>query len=276
MDQKLLLAKECFRGSPNAMIDTHSHLYFDSYDEDRLEVMARNMALLDAVITVGVDESTSQKAITLSEKYPNMYAAVGLHPEEIAFPTDVLWVERSVSHKKVVAIGEIGLDYSKLSSEHDVESTVTNQKNAFRAQLEIALRTNLPVVIHSRDAFDDTLEILTAYKGSLRGVWHSFTGDVESMQKVIRIGFMIGINGIVTYTSAQPLQDAVSRVELSHLVLETDAPFLPPVPHRGERNEPYMVTLVAEKVASLRKDTVENVIAQTDKNAQKLFLERVL
>lgn len=268
------------------MIDTHAHLYLDSYDTDRSEVIARSLLKLDAVINIGIDEKTSRQAVQLAESNDTFYAAVGLHPENVISKvstdrvstdrvcTHTTWLSELSHHQKVVAIGEIGLDYhekGEVGSRKLEDGVKEKQKEIFKTQIEIANKNNLPIIVHSRDAFEDTLDILLEYNGRICGVWHSFTEGYKKMQQVLGLGFYIGINGIVTYNSAHELQEAVSCVDLSHIILETDAPFLPPHPHRGERNEPAMVELIACKVAELQNRTVDEVIAITDVNALRIF-----
>ena len=258
------------------MIDTHAHLYFNSYDTDRDEVINRTLSKLDMVINIGIDEKTSKQAVDLSQDYDGFYAAVGLHPEDVSsqMSVDISWVSTLCQHQKVVAIGEIGLDYherSEVGSKELEDGVKKKQKEIFKAQIENAIENNLPIIVHSRDAFEDTMAILLEYKGHITGVWHSFTEGYEKMQQVINMGFYVGINGLVTYNSAQELQLAVARVDLSHIVLETDSPFLPPQLNRGERNEPSMVELVADKVAQLQNREAYDVVSATDTNAYKVF-----
>ncbi|NTV30590.1 TatD family hydrolase [candidate division WWE3 bacterium] len=262
------------------MIDTHAHLYFEQYDLDRSAVIGRCHEKLRALINVGIDIKTSQAALDLALQNDFMFASIGIHPEEVdsiikdfgsisAAVNELILLITPSSTSKIVAIGEAGLDYH---SELILESSVALQKELFRSQLELALEHNLPVIIHSREATPDTLEILNDFANTtLKGVWHSFTGDSVAAQQVLNTNLFIGINGISTYPSAKLLREAITQIPHDRLVLETDAPFLAPQSYRGQRNESWMVELVANTVGECWGISPADVISKTDTNALSLF-----
>lgn len=258
------------------MTDTHAHLYWADFDRDRNEVIQRCRDKLAAVINVGVDIQTSRAVIELADRHDFMYAAVGIHPEgalAAAGSSNALSTLTTLiaQTSRVVAVGEVGVDYHTNLDDEDKR----NQQKLFQEQIELALEYGLPIIIHSRDAFDDTYQILKDYRGRdrFRGVWHSFTEGPNRTQKVLDLGLYIGINGIVTYPSAPDLRAAVQEISLERILLETDAPFLVPQPLRGrvKRNEPWMVEHVADEVAQIKDVALEEVIAATDRSARSLF-----
>lgn len=260
------------------MIDTHAHIYLESYDQDREVVLAECRIKLNRVVNVGIDLPTSSESVAYAGKEDFLYAAVGFHPHE-ATRFELLGGNQGdalekidglvASRSKVVAVGEIGLDYHP----SDVVVDKTLQQRWFHAQINMALVRRLPIVIHSRDAFDDTLAVVSTYvkQDGLSGVWHSFTENSKRLQQIVDIGLFIGINGILTFPSARELRDAVAIMPRSQLVLETDAPFLAPQQHRGTRNSPVMVECVARTVADLWGISVDEVVRITDENAYNLF-----
>lgn len=256
-----------------ALIDTHLHLDFEQYDTDREAVLERaHAAGVDYLITIGIDAATCGNAIALAERYPQVYAAVGLHPNSADEWNDDF--ERTLrewaAHPKVVAIGEIGLDYYWKRVPHDI------QQRVFEAQLALASETDLPVIIHDRDAHANTLATLAAWvkAGSAPtppGVLHCFSGDMSMAQDALELGFYLGVDGPVTYKKAQDLQAMITDLPLDRLLIETDAPFLTPHPYRGKRNEPAYVRYVAEQIARLHNTTLDQVAAQTTRNVRTLF-----
>ncbi len=272
------------------MIDTHAHLYFDSFNDDREEVIKRIDDELDAVINIGIDTTSNKKVIELAQNNDRLFAVVGFNPEAVVKllesdkNTDDLQIELGellLPRNKIVGIGEIGLDY--YWKEFAAESQRELQKKGFRAQVEFAIKNELPIVIHSRDAFFDTFKILSDYKDEsyFKGVWHSFTIDKsggangvspkEQLEKVLGLGLYIGVNGIVTFPSARGLQELIKEAPLGRVLLETDSPFLAPQPKRGKRNEPVFVRFVAKKIAEIKGASVNDVAIQTDRNAKELF-----
>lgn len=254
------------------LIDSHCHLDFPQFDGDREAVVQRaREAGVQTIINPGADLESSRRAVALAERYPEVYAAVGVHPHDAKTVTDEVLAElRALArHPKVVAIGEIGLDFYRDLSPRDI------QRWAFRQQLALAAELGLPVIVHSREAHDDVMAILTEKRGAQTanpwGVLHAFSGDRTMAERARELGFYLGIAGPVTFRNAHRLQGLVRELPLEALLLETDAPYLTPHPYRGKRNEPARVALVAEAVAELRGVTATAVAQQTAANAQRLF-----
>lgn len=248
-------------------IDTHAHITDPVYDESRKQMLAQmREAGVWPVISIGADIGECRRSVALSDEVEGVYATVGLHPSNAqdAPAEDFLELERLAAHKGVVAIGEIGLDY------HYPDTKKEEQKAAFTCQMELAQKLHLPVAIHSRDAMMDTLEILRKFPG-VRGVVHCFSGSVESMKEVLKLGYYIALGGVVTFKNARAAVDVAREIPLDRLLLETDCPYLAPEPHRGTINLPLHVRLVAEKIAALRGISVEELTAQTNQNAKALF-----
>jgi TatD DNase family protein len=252
------------------LIDTHCHLDWNSFDPDREAVIDRAVeAGVARMITIGVDVPSSRRAIEIAEQHEAVYAAVGVHPNDCAgFDTALLHEIRSLAqHPKVVAIGEIGLDYYWQKVEHDV------QAQAFHAQLVLAAEISKPVIIHSRDAAAEVVTLLEDFTQHTRlaGTLHSYFDDLAIAQRVFAIGFYIGVTGPITFKKSDREREIIRQVPLDRVLLETDAPFLTPVPHRGERNEPAYVRHVAEMIAQVRAQSVEDVARQATTNAARLF-----
>jgi len=249
-------------------IDSHAHIQLNQFQHDQQEVLKRAIqAEVNTILVIGFDLETSRSAIELSEKHDNLYATVGMHPHDAKSLTpDTLTTFRDlIKHEKVIAYGEIGLDYYRNLSPKDI------QKDAFEKQLDIAEENNLPIIIHNRDAYMDILPILEARRGNVRGVLHCFTGDVELMHRTLQIGFHIGIGGIVTYPNAKDIQTVAKAVPEDKLLIETDCPWLTPQFRRGKRNEPAYVVAVAKKIAELRHTSTEAIGEITTKNFNTLF-----
>lgn len=250
------------------LIDSHAHLEMKEFDSDREEVIMRaGSEGVDFIVTVGTNLKLSNKAVALADKYENIYATVGIHPHDVS-KTDQNTLdalkELVKTRKKIVAYGEIGLDFFRNISPQE------KQLKLFGLQLELAKELNLPVVIHDREAHKQSLETVRA-SGVRRGVFHCFSGDYEMAGKCIDLGFSISIPGVVTFDKSKTIQDVVERVPLSSLLLETDAPYLAPVPHRGKRNEPSFIIHTARKVAEIKKISLEEVGRETSINAINLF-----
>lgn len=249
-------------------VDTHAHLSFEDYSQDRSDVIARLQAQhVQLLINPGTSVETSREAIALAEQYDFIYANVGLHPNDVHSVTDEDFqkLEELAKHPKVVAIGEIGLDY------HYPDMDPIKQAHCFREMLRLAKRCDLPVVIHTRDAWRDTFRILEEEKSSnLRGMMHCFSGSCDEAQRAIAFGFKISIPGIITFKKSH-LPEVVAALPLSELLTETDCPYLAPVPHRGKRNEPAFVVEVARKIASVKGVDLEQVGEQTYQTACTLF-----
>ncbi|MEK7286684.1 MAG: TatD family hydrolase [Nitrospirota bacterium] len=254
------------------LIDTHCHIFFPDYDSDREAVIAR--ALADGVgkmVVVGTDYPSSQQAIALAEAYPFIVAAVGLHPHDAKTMDDDLLqkLEALSIHPKVVAIGETGLDFYYNKSEKE------QQKKSFLAQIALAKKRNLPLIIHTRDAWDATFEILEKedpnYFREVGSVLHCFTGDKAIADRATAIGIYVSFSGIVTFAKTAELQEAAATVDSRFILIETDAPFLAPQGFRGKRNEPAYLSTTAEKIAALRNCSKEELAKITTANATRLF-----
>lgn len=262
----------------NTLTDTHCHLDFEAFDGDRAEVLARAKETgVVRILVPGIDLESSAKAAILADRHSNVYAAVGVHPNS-ALTWDMDSRDELASlakQKKVIAIGEIGLDYYR------DRSPINVQQSVLLAQLELAASLNLPVVLHNREATDDLLDILTEWRANLvksgtdlanrPGVLHSYSGDFVQAERAILLSFYIGLTGPVTFKNAPELQELVGRLPLNRLLIETDAPFLTPHPFRGKRNEPAHVHLVAEKIAEIQGITTAEVCQVTTENAGRLF-----
>ncbi|HBY96604.1 MAG TPA: hydrolase TatD [Chloroflexi bacterium] len=256
------------------LIDTHVHLDFHQFDRDRDAVIGRAAeAGVMQMITIGTDLATSRAAIGLAERYAGVFAAVGVHPNDSAAwdPIETPAELRALAaHPKVVAIGEIGLDYYWERVPHD------HQARVFQQQLELAAERDLPVVIHDREAHADLMTILRQWVSDVtprrrRGVLHFYSGDRAMADEALALGFCLGVDGPITYKNATELQALVAGLPLDRLLLETDAPFLAPQPYRGKRNEPAYVVEVARKVAELQGCSLGTVATQTTRNARALF-----
>ncbi len=262
------------------LVDSHCHLDFARFDADREEVLARAAeAGVWRMVTLGVDGSSSRRAVALAQAHPAVFAAVGVHPNEAARAwqgeATLQELRLLAAHPKVVAVGEIGLDYYR---DHTPRRT---QWEVLRAQLHLAAQENLPVSLHNRDATADLLAILREWVSELRaqghplsarpGVWHAFGGRVDEAQQALDLGLFLGIGGPLTFKNAPERRKVVAALPLQRLLVETDAPFLAPHPHRGRRNEPAYVRLVAEKIAEVQGCPLEEVAWQTTENARTLF-----
>lgn len=253
------------------LIDTHAHLDFPHFDDDRERVIERaTTAGVRAIVDIGTDLASSQAAVALAEAYPQIYAAVGVHPHDAKTLTkETLEEMRALaSHPKVVAIGEIGLDFYRDLSPRD------KQRQAFQQQLALASEAGKPVIIHDRDAHSEVMAILRRWiEGGYQpaGVLHCFSGDLAMAQEAIELGFYVSIAGPVTFKNARRLRELVRQLPLEKLLVETDCPYLTPHPHRGKRNEPAYVKLVAQEIARIKRLSLEEVARIISDNAQALF-----
>jgi len=256
-------------------IDTHSHLYLSSLQDDLENVLQRaGLQGVNRFIVPGIDLKTSRLAVDMAEKYPGIYAAVGVHPNDgLTWDDGTLdELEQLLRHERVVAVGEIGLDYYREHTPHAVQIEILHQ------QLALAARNEKPVIIHCRQAMDDLWPIIKSWQMSLSssmkkrpGVFHSFDSDLIIANEIIGHHFYIGVSGPVTYKNAFERQQTIGALPLENLVLETDAPFLTPHPLRGRVNEPANISLIAKKVAELLNLPVEKVAEMTLANAKHLF-----
>lgn len=248
------------------LIDTHTHLYDSQYQDIQDDVIKE--AYSDDVrkmIVVGVDKQTSLKSIELSNKYDFLYAAIGLHPSEVLKETDddLKWMEQLVNNDKVIAIGEIGLDYYWDKSYND------KQKVMFKKQINIACKYKLPVIVHSRDAIADTFEILK--NNQTNGVLHAFSSSVEMAREFVKLGYFIGVGGVVTFKNAKQLKEVVKDIPLNYIISETDCPYLSPVPYRGKINKPSYIRYVVDEISKIKFTNVEEVEKKIEENTNKLF-----
>lgn len=251
------------------IVDSHAHLDFPDFAPDRDAVIRRaGEAGVSAIINIGIDLRTSRVAVDLAEKYPGVYASVGLHPHEAARGGEEVFraLAELARHPKVVAVGETGLDY------HYDRPPKAVQQEAFRRQIALAAEAGLPVIVHAREAWDDVLDILRKEGSGLQGgVMHCFSGDMAVAEECLALGFHISFAGPVTFRNARVAKEVARAVPLERLLVETDCPFLSPHPHRGERNEPARVTLVIAEIARLRGLDFSAVAAATGANARRLF-----
>lgn len=250
-------------------IDTHAHLFYPNFEGELDEVISRaKQNRIDYILVPATDLKTAEQVIELTKKYDMVYGAVGVHPHDTKDWDESLIpkIEKLANNKKIVAIGEIGLDYY-----YDF-SPKEKQIEAFKAQIELALKLDMPVIIHNRDSDEDMMEIIRSYCGSgLKGQFHCFNGSVEDAMELVGMNFMISFTGNITYKKADNLRRILQHIPPENLLLETDSPFMTPVPHRGKRNEPAYVKLVAEKIAELHKLRIEDVAKITSFNAFRIF-----
>lgn len=258
------------------IFDSHAHYEDGRFDDDRHELLSgMSDAGVELIMNVASDIATTKKTMELTEKYPFVYGSAGVHPEECGSMTedDIIWLEQACDNDKIVAVGEIGLDY------HWGEPAEDIQIKWFRRQLELAIKVDLPVIIHSRDAAEDTMNILREYKDRLwngnpdkaPGVLHCFSGSAETAREYVKMGYFIGVGGVVTFKNAKKLISVVEAVSIDNIVIETDCPYMAPEPHRGKRNDSSMLKYVAEKIAEIKGMTAEDVIRITRENALKLY-----
>ena len=247
------------------IFDTHAHYDDKAFDSDRDELLENLFSDSVAyIVNQGTDLELSEYGIRLAERYENMYCAVGIHPENITETSldDIQKIKRMASHSKVVAIGEIGLDYY-----WDIPREP--QKLIFEKQLELANELDMPVNVHDREAHGDTLELIKKYKP--KGILHCFSGSVEMAEEVVKLGMYIGMGGVVTFKNSRKAVEVVKVIPLERLVLETDCPYLAPVPFRGKRNDSSMIQYVAEKIAEIKNISAEEVLEETLHNAKRVY-----
>lgn len=250
----------------HGIFDSHAHYDDHRYDADRADVFRqiRENGVCH-IINAGCDMESSQNSIALAEQYHFFHAAVGIHPEyaEEATAENLARIETMLSHEKVVALGEIGLDYHWDEPPRDV------QKKAFEEQLKLALRLDVPVIIHSRDATEDTLRLLAQYRP--KGVMHCFSGSAETAKEVVKLGMYAGFTGVVTFKNARRSLEAAAVVPPDRLLLETDCPYMAPVPFRGKRTTSDMIAYSAEALAQVKGVSAQELVDQTRENAMRLF-----
>jgi len=251
------------------IFDTHAHYDDDAFDSDREKLLSSLPSKgVGYVVNVTASYASLEKSISIAKRYDHVYTSVGLHPTEVyELSADILdSVEKQCANKKVVAIGEIGLDY------HYPDTDEAKQKEFFEAQLEMARRNKLPVIIHSRDAAADTMEIMKKHHAEeIGGVVHCYSYSLEMAREYVKMGLFIGIGGVVTYKNSRKLKECAVNLPLESIVLETDCPYLAPVPNRGQRNDSLNLFYVADEIAALRGITRKEVIDTTRENAFRLY-----
>jgi len=241
------------------MIDTHSHIYKEYYNN--IEQIIKNMN--DNIIIVsGTNHENNKEILELSKKYNNIYVTLGIHPEEVNNynQSHLNYIEEHINDKKVVGIGEIGLDY------YYTKENKEKQKELFIKQLDLAQKYNKPVVIHTRESINDTIEIIKNYKELKKDI-HCYSGSIESAQELIKINCKLGIGGVLTFKNAKKLQEVIKKIDINYLLLETDSPYLTPEPFRGKQNEPYNIIYVAKKISEIKEMPLEQVLTITTSNA---------
>ncbi|MFB5663742.1 TatD family hydrolase [Alteribacillus sp. HJP-4] len=251
------------------LFDTHVHLNADQFEDDVDEVIERAKSEgIEWMNCIGFDRKTIKRAVELAEKYEFIYASVGWHPVDAVDMTeeDLQWIEELAGHPKVVALGEMGLDYHWDKSPKDV------QKEVFRKQIHLAKKVKLPIIIHNRDADQDIVDLLKEeHAEDVGGIMHCFGGSLEIAKECMKMNFYISFGGPVTFKNAKRPKQVAKEIPMDKLLVETDCPFLAPHPYRGKRNEPSYVKLVAEQIAELKELSLEEIAQQTTANANKLF-----
>ncbi|MDA1275808.1 MAG: TatD family hydrolase [Verrucomicrobia bacterium] len=265
---------------PAQFYDTHAHLDFPDFSGDLVQVIERaSEAGISKVITIGTDLESSARAVALSEKFSSIYAVVGVHPSHVsAAPKDIRKALRNLaSNPKVVALGETGLDYHRLSGEStptvgaDVSRLKTRQAELFEQHLEVAADLGLGCVIHQRDAFEETLACMKPYAGRVQGVFHCFVNTPAEMKRVIEIGSLVSFTGILTFKNAEIVRETLAATPMDSFMIETDSPFLAPMPYRGKRCEPAYVSEIASAAARVKNCDLESLSAATCATAERFF-----
>ncbi|OLS02289.1 TatD family hydrolase [Tissierella creatinophila] len=250
------------------LIDSHAHLDDEKFEADRkylIENLEKNG--IELVVNIGADMESSRASVNLADTYDNIYAVVGVHPHSAKEITEssLKEIENLAKNKKVVAIGEIGLDYHYDNSPRDI------QKKWFKKQILLAKRLDMPIVVHTREADEDTIEILKEEREGLRGVIHCFSSDRAQLKEYLNLGFFIALGGPVTFKKTDELKEVAKIIPIEKLLVETDAPYLAPHPYRGKRNEPMFVKQTANLIAELKGMTIEDLALQTNKNTKEIF-----
>ena len=246
-------------------IDTRCHITRNDYSDIPFLISKIKDSEVGRIIVNGTDMESNMEVLELTKKYDIVYGAIGFHPTELENfnMDDLMWLEEHINDDKIVAVGEIGLDYHYDNTDKNKESLV------FRKQLEIAKKHNKPVIVHSRDAIQDTLDILKEY--DLKGSLHCFSGSLEMAREFIKCGYLIGVGGVVTYKNAKNIINVIKEIELEYVLLETDSPYLTPEPHRSEKNDSSFIPLIARKISEIKEVDVDTVEKITSDNAIRLF-----
>lgn len=244
------------------MVDTHCHVFLEDYPDidDVIKRMDNNI-----IIVSGVDDASNKEVLELCSRYDNVYGTLGIHPESASDKYDLDFVSNHINDPKIVAVGEIGLDYYYTKDNRDA------QIDLFCKQIEIAISNNKPIVVHSRDAISDTYDIIKKYGIGSKTDIHCFSSSLEMAREFIKLGCKLGIGGVLTFKNSSKLKEVVSGVDISNLLLETDSPYMTPVPFRGKRNEPYNIKYVAEAISDIKGISLDDVLKITSENAYKLF-----
>lgn len=247
------------------MIDTHCHISCDDYDDINSLILKLVNAGIKKVIVNGYDMKSNLEVLSLVNKYDIVYGALGFHPNDLdSFnDEDITFLEDHINDDKIVALGEIGLDY------HYDGYDKNKQIYAFKKQLDIAKKNKKPIIVHSRDAIQDTYDILSGY--SLTGSIHAFSGSVEMAKQFVNLGYYLGVGGVVTYKNGRKLREVLECIDLEYILLETDSPYLTPEPYRGTKNDSSYIPLIASKIAEIKECSFEYVVEITTKNASSLF-----
>lgn len=246
-------------------IDTHCHITSDYYDDIPAILDKIKLNGVGKIIINGTDMKSNLEILKLVEKYDNVYGAIGFHPTELKDinETDLLWLDKNIDNEKIVALGEIGLDYHYEDTDKDKEIYF------FKRQLEIAKKHKKPVIIHSRDSIMDTYNVLKEY--DVKGSIHCFSGSLEMAREFIKIGFLIGVGGVVTYKNAKNILNVIKNIDLEYILLETDAPYLTPEPYRKYKNDSSYIPVIAEKISEIKNVLLDDVMNKTSFNAVRLF-----
>ena len=244
------------------MVDTHCHLFLEDYPDidDVIKRMDNNI-----MVVSGFDDASNKEVLELCKRYSNVYGTLGIHPENVDDSYNLEFIRDHINDNKIVGVGEIGLDY------HYTKDNVDKQISLFSKQIEIALEFNKPIVVHSRDAINDTYDIIKKYNIGSKCLVHCFSSSLEMGKEFVKLGCKLGIGGVLTFKNSSKLKEVVSGIDISNLVLETDSPYMTPEPFRGKRNEPYNVFYVAQKISEIKGIDFDDVLKITSKNAFDLF-----
>ena len=244
------------------MVDTHCHIFLEDYPDidDVIKKMEDNI-----IIVSGVDDASNKEVLELCSRYSNVYGTLGIHPESASLSYDLDFVSSHINDPKIVAVGEIGLDYYYTKDNREA------QIDLFCKQIEIAIFNNKPIVVHSRDAISDTYDIIKKYNIGSKTDIHCFSSSLEMAREFIKLGCKLGIGGVLTFNNSSKLKEVVKGIDISFLLLETDSPYMTPVPFRGKRNEPYNIKYVARVISDIKGIPFDDVLKITSENAYKLF-----
>ena len=247
------------------MIDTHCHITRNDYDDIPFLIDKIRKSGVKKIIVNGTDMESNLEILELTKKYDFVYGALGFHPTELGGfkEDDLIWLEEHINDDKIVALGEIGLDYHYENTDKEM------QLDIFKKQLEFAKKHNKPIIVHSRDAMQDTYDMLKLY--NLRGSLHCFSGSLEMANEFIKLGYMIGVGGVVTFKNAKNIINVIENIDLKYILLETDSPYLTPEPYRKYKNDSSYIPVIANKISEIKNITIDEVEKTTNESACKLF-----